>query len=126
MRGRTTRIRHQLPRDVTQGEQFRDAQRAQDSVPHQLLRKVEMIYTEPLVLSGLERSPEIIEAGRIIDLSAQEVPLHCGGLCHFVWLPNRGGAQIGSIDGMSVAANGGKKYRFTFRLTFAPAGGLSG
>jgi hypothetical protein len=114
-----TRIRHQLTRDVGLGEQFRDAQQALDGIPVTVLRKVEMTYAEPMTLGGFARPPEGIEAIRVIDLSAQETPVTCGGLAHFVWKPRQGGAQIYSIDGMSVAANGGKPYRFTFRITFA-------
>lgn len=121
------RIRTQFAGNTTTlGERFRDAQGALDAIPIMVLRKREMVYDEPLVLGGMERQPESIEAMRIIDLSDQEQPVHGGGLCHFVWRPNLGGAQITSVDGMSVAANGGKKYRFTFRLTFVPAGGFNG
>jgi hypothetical protein len=120
------RIRNQLSRDVTLGEQFRDAQQSLDAIPTIVHRKLEVQYTEPLVLGGFSQQPDGIEVLRVIDLNAQETPLSCGGLAHFVWKPDKGGAHITSIDGMSVAANGGKKYRFTFRLSFTPAGGRNG
>ena len=125
MRGFKPRIRHQLAREASLGESLRDAQSSLDIVPLIVLRRVEMPYAEPMVLGGMDRSPEFIEA-RVVDLDAPEAPVNCGSLCHFVWKPAQGGAQITSIDGMSVAANSGKKYRFTFRLTFAPAGGFNG
>jgi hypothetical protein len=31
---------------------------------------------------------------------------------------------IKSINGMTAAANGGKKYKFMFRITFTPRGGV--
>jgi hypothetical protein len=117
------RIRHQLGRDVTLGEQMRDAQKGLDVIPVTVLRKLQMRYTEPLVLGGFERSPEAIEALRVVSMADQENALLCGGMCHFAWRPNKGGAQITSIDGMSIAANGGKDYRFTFRITFEPTAG---
>lgn len=123
MRRRATRIRNQMPRDVQLGEQFRDAQSSLDVVPLTLLRRIEMVYSEPMVLGALTEQPESIEAIRVIDLTSQETVQLNGGLAWFIWRPDRGGAVIHSIDGMSVAANGGRKYRFTFRLTFVPPGG---
>ena len=122
---RTTRIRHQLTRDVGLGEQFRDAQQALDSIAYQLHRTVEMLYAEPMTLGGFEQRPDAIEAIRVVDMAAQETPVtDAGGVAHFVWKPRNGGAVIGSINGMTAAANGGKKYKFTFRITFTPRGGV--
>lgn len=126
MSNRRQRIRHQLTQDVSMGEQFRDTQQSLDVIPLVVMRRIELPYSEPLTLGNLTRSPDGIEVLRVIDLGAQETPLHVGGLCHFVWRPGKGGAQIESIDGMTVAADGGKKYRFTFRITYAPVGGLNG
>lgn len=120
------RIRQQLLSDAALGENFRDAQRGLDYVPLVTQRKIEMLYAEPLVLGNLPVMPESIEVMRVLDLSNQERPLHSGGLCHFVWRPKQGGAFIESVDGMSVPVNGGKKYRFTFRFSFAPGGGSNG
>lgn len=120
------RIRNQLANSVALGEQLRDTQQGIDTIPLMVQRRIDMAYSEPLVLGNLLRSPDSIEVVRVLDLSAQETPVPAGGLCHFTWNPKKGGAQIMSIDGMSVAANGGKKYRFTFRLSYAPAGGSNG
>lgn len=120
------RIRHQLSRDAVLGEQFRDTQQSLDAIPSTVLRRITTLYAEPLVLGSFSQEPEGIELLRIVDLSAQEKPVTCGSLCHFVWRPLLGGAQITSVDGMSIAANGGKKYRFTFRITFAAPGGFNG
>lgn len=115
------RIRFQLPDDKAQAENFRDIQRAFDAIPIVLLRKIEVEYGEPLVLGNLDNEPDAIELIRVIDLDAPETPVLTGGMCHYVWRPDRGGAQITSIDGMT----GRKKYRFTFRLTYAAIGGFS-
>lgn len=120
------RIRHQMTQSAELGEQFRDIQRAFDAIPIIILRKnIEVEYQEPLTLGKLDSEPDAIECIRVVDLAAQETPvLGAGGVCHYVWRPDRGGAQLTSINGMTLAANGGKKYRFTFRLTYAPIGGV--
>lgn len=112
-------LRKQLFTDVALGEQARDMQGALDTIPQVVLRKVEMTYTEPMVLGNLRAQPEGLEVLRIIDLGNQEKPVPCGGLVHYVWSPVQGGAKITSIDGMSVPLNGNKPYRFTFRITYA-------
>lgn len=120
------RIRYQLPDNPALAENFRDIQRAFDAIPIVLLRNVETQYTEPLVLGNMDNEPNGIEALRVVDLAAPETPVRdAGGVCHYVWRPDRGGAQIFAINGMSMAANGGKKYRFLFRLTYAAVGGFS-
>lgn len=111
-------IRYQLSRDTVQGEQGRDIQGALDSIPEVRLRKLTAVYTEPLTLGTFPKQPEGIELLRVVDMSAPEIPVLCGQSCHFVWQPQNGGAVVKSIDGMSVAANGGKRYRFTFRITY--------
>lgn len=119
------RIRHQMTGSPELGEQFRDIQRALDAIPITLLRKIETQYAVPLVLGNLMNEPDAVELIRIIDLNAPESPVTCGSLCHYVWRPDRGGVQIMAIDGMTLAAHGGKSYRFTFRLTYAAVGGFS-
>lgn len=119
------RIRYQLTKNPELGESFRDVQRAFDAIPQVMLRKIETEYTVPLVLGNLDNEPDAIELIRIIDLNSQESPVGCGSLCHYVWRPDKGGAQIMAIDGLTLAANGGKKYRYTFRITYAPVGGFS-
>lgn len=119
------RIRYQLTKNPELGESFRDVQRAFDAIPQVMLRKVEVEFSSVLVLGNMDNEPDGIELLRIIDLSAPEKPVGCGSLCHYVWRPDKGGALIYAIDGMTLAANGGKKYRFTFRITYAPVGGFS-
>lgn len=119
------RIRRQFAEDPEVGEQWRDIQRAFDSMPTVLFRQVEMQYSEPLVLGNMVNSPDAIEAVRVTELAAVETPVHVGGVCDFVWRPDRGGAQITGINGMSVAAHGGKLYRFLFRLSYVAVGGFS-
>lgn len=119
------RIRRQLADDPEVGEQWRDIQRALDSMPTVLLRKVDVRYAEPLVLGNMVNQPDAIEVIRVLDLNAPETVLRAGPACDYVWRPDRGGAQITGITGMTLAANGGKLYRFLFRLTYAPVGGFS-
>jgi hypothetical protein len=120
------RIRQQLLKDPELAEQFRDVQRAFDSIPTMLIRKFELEYQEPLVIGNLTNEPDGIELIRIIDLGAPESPLvGVGGLCHWVWRPDRSGAQVMSIGGMSLPFHGGVRYRFTFRITYVPVGGFS-
>lgn len=114
-----TQLRQQLARDTSIGEQARDVQAGFDSIPRQLLRKVAMNYSEPMTLGGFTSSPEGIEVLRVVPDLSPSTALPVGGLCHFDWLPQQGGAVIRSIDGMSPTINGGIRYRFTFRLTFA-------
>ena len=124
MRTRFQRIRYQLSSDPRLGEQFRDAQQALDNVPSMIERSVEMLYSEPMVLGGFDRNPSSIEATRVVDMAAQETPvIGAGGVAHFVWKPRNGGAVITSINGMTAAGNGGKRYRFVFRITFSARGG---
>lgn len=80
-------------------------------------RVVEQLYAEPMTLA-LEAEPLYIECPRIVNLFQQDLPvIACSGMVHFTWKPRNGGAVITNISGMSVAANGGIKYRFYFRIT---------
>lgn len=118
------RVRQQVLQNVELGEQFRDIQRAFDAIPIFLQRTIEMMYTEPLVLGNLQQEPDAILCIRVIDLASQETTvLGAGGVCHYVWRADAGGAHINSINGMSLVSNGGKKYRLTFLLVYAPVGG---
>jgi len=116
-------LRKQLWEDPDKGEQARDIQQAFDRQPRTALRTVVMQYSEPLVIGNLREQPAGIEAIRILEDKDQQSPVRAGGLCHFAWLPQKGGAVVGSIDGMNVPLNGGKSYRFTFRFTYEPAQG---
>ena len=96
-------------------------QGAFDTIPHVVLRKMELTYSEPMTLK-LRQRPEGIEVLRVVSLVAnQEIPVKCGTAVHYVWRPDVAGAQITSIDGMSMALNGAKQYRFTFRITYEGA-----
>lgn len=120
------RIRYQLQGNPELAETFRDVQRAFDSQPTVLLRRFDAQFTLPLVIGNLTDEPDEIRLGRIIDLTSQESPVTaCSGMCHFVWRPDRGGAQITAISGLTLGVNGGKLYRYTFELVYAPVGGLN-
>lgn len=112
-------LRQQLSINTQIGEQARDMQNALDTIPLMVTRKVTGMYREPIVLGALRAPPVAIEAIRVVD--ATETPVKCGGLCHFVYKPEQGGALINSIDGMSLALNGGKQYTFSFRITYEGA-----
>ena len=109
-------LRKQLFEKLDLGEHARDVQQLFDLVPRMFTKTTESAYTQPMVLGGFDEQPESIELVRIIDLNAQETPVACGSMVHYVWKPQRGGAQITSIDGLTPSPS--TKYRFTFRLTF--------
>lgn len=118
------RLRQQLGKDVQQGEQIRDTQQALDSFPVTFNRTVEMNYAEPMMLNIGKVPASGLEAIRVVDMAAQEQPvIGAGGVAHFNWKPQLGGAQITSINGMTAAAHGGKRYRFVFRVTLSAEGG---
>lgn len=115
--------RYQLPRRIYDaknealGEHARGVQEVFDRIPVIEDRTVEQLYAEPMTLA-LDAEPLYIECPRIINLLQQSLPvIACSGMVHFDWLPRQGGAVIRNISGMSVAANGGIKYRFYFRIT---------
>lgn len=114
-------MRQQLSKDPNVGEALRDTQGALDQIPIQLLRTITGLYAEPLALGSLPSKPLSVEAISVVDQADQETPVLTGSLCHCVWDPQKGGAQIKSIDGLSA---NGKTYRFTFRITFAQGGGV--
>lgn len=116
------RLRRQLFEDVSMGEHARDTQRALDAIPLTLLRTVEANFAPMIAVGGATRPPDAVEAIRVVDMASQETPTGAGGACDFVWRPQSGGAQVTGIPGLTVAANGGRRYRFTFRLTFAAGG----
>lgn len=116
-------LRQQLWTDKNLGELARDAQDAFDAMPTVELRSIVMAYTEPLVLGQIDEQPAGIEVIRIYREDDQERSVGTGGLCHFVWKPDAGGAFIKNIDGMSVGTNGGIRYRFNFRISYFAKGG---
>lgn len=115
--------RYQLPRRIYDaknealGEHARGVQEVFDRIDVVEHRTVEQLYAEPMTLA-LTAEPLYIECPRISNLLQQNLPvIACTGMVHFDWLPKQGGAVIRNISGMSVAANGGIKYRFYFRIT---------
>lgn len=119
----TQQLRKQLFSDTNIGELARDVQQAFEQTPRMIFKTFEGLYTEPMTVLALQSPPLSVELVRVLDLAAQETPVKCGGLCHYVWSPQNGGCKITSIDGMSVAVNGNKAYRFTFRITYEPTAG---
>lgn len=118
-----TRRRFQLPRRIYDaqhaelGEHARAVQDVFDQLPVIEDRIVEAIYAEPMTLA-LPAEPLYIECPRITNLLQQSLPvIACNGMVFFDWLPRQGGAVIRNIGGLSVAANGGIKYRFYYRIT---------
>lgn len=92
------------------GEAFRDLDQAsRGAVKFLQLPPIEMIYTEPMLLSlNAEPSGGII-ALRIVNPLAPETPVPTSGMVHFWW--NGENAVITSIDGMT---SGQDKYVFYF------------
>jgi hypothetical protein len=118
-------VNHILPDrigDQSQAPAFklaRDAQSILSRIPVTEHRTVEEFYHEPIVMGGMREEPFCIECVRIVNLlNAQTNVTECTGFVNFTWLPNNGGAFIQNIGGLTVAANGGTKYRFYFRITY--------
>ena len=119
--------KHQLPRrlyeakDRELGEHARAVQEVFDQQAVTEHRVVEQLYAEPMTLA-LDTEPFSIECVRIVNLFQQDLPvIACSGMVHYTWKPRNGGAVIANISGLSVAANGGIKYRFYYRITYRTA-----
>lgn len=100
------------------GYHARDTQQIFSAIPVQEQRIVETIYNEPLVIGNLKEEPFSIKLERIINLFAPPTPVRCGSMCHFTWDPKSGGAQITSIDGLSMGFDHTVKFRFFFVVTY--------
>jgi hypothetical protein len=118
-------ITHILPRRIGDEQHAptfqlaRDAQLVMQKIPVTEHRIVEEFYKEPIAMGGLKEEPFCIECVRIVNLlNAQTNVPACTGFVNYVWMPNNGGAVIQNIGGLTVAANGGTKYRFYFRITY--------
>ena len=122
MTSQRPRLRRQLFEDVSMGEHARDTQRALDSIPLTVVRTFEATFGPTVAVGGATRPPDAVEAIRVVDLASQETPTGAGGTCDFVWRSQQGGAVVTGIPGLTVATHGGRRYRFTFRLTFATGG----
>lgn len=118
-------VNHILPKRI--GEQqhaptyqlARDSQLVLQKIPVTEHRIIEELYKEPIAMGGLKEEPFSIECVRIVNLlNAQTNVPACTGFVNFIWKPNNGGAVIQNIGGLTVAANGGTKYRFYFRITY--------
>lgn len=118
--------RHQLPRRIFEekdkelGEHVRAVQEVFDRQPVTEHKTVEQLYAEPMTL-GLDAEPYCVELVRIVNLQQNLPVIACSGMVHYTWLPRNGGAVIANISGLSVAANGGIKYRFYYRITYRTA-----
>lgn len=106
---------YQTQRQKLGGANDRATQNVFMSLPRFVSLVLEAPYVEPLAIAVIEE-PESIELVRIIDLKAQDTPVLCGSMCHFAYLPQAGGANIRSIDGLS--SDPSSSYRFTFRITY--------
>jgi hypothetical protein len=106
---------HQLNKDPINGANQRATQNALMSQPRFVTMTLDSVYSEPMPLNVGAEQPESIELTRILNLSSQELPVLCGQMCHWVYRPDLGGAQLTSIDGLTPSA---LICRFTFRITY--------
>lgn len=106
---------YQVTSDAITGANLRAVQQVFMSMPRFVTVTFDNAYVEPLVLA-VESEPVSIELVRIINLQSTDVPVLCGSMCHFTYLPAQGGALIRSIDGLT--SDGIARYRFTFRITY--------
>lgn len=97
----------------------RDTQLIFNNIPVTEHRTMETFYAEPMTMGGLQEEPFCIELVRIVNLLQGEQPVTgCTGFLNFVWKPQKGGAVINNVNGMSVGTNGTTKYRFYYRITY--------
>jgi hypothetical protein len=117
-----SQLRKQFFRDREQGEHARDVQAALSSTQHTESKAFEAFYAEPMFVASplAGQAPESIECTRCVSVVNTETPVAFGSAVNFVWLPQRGGCQITSIDGLTPSNM--TKYRFTLRFTY-PKGG---
>lgn len=111
---------YQIQPDALSGANDRAVQNILMSMPRVSIQVLEGAYVEPLTLTVAE-DPVSIELARVVNLLQQDVPVQCSSLCHFIYRPEAGGAQITSIDGLT--SNAASRYRFTFRITYKAQNG---
>jgi hypothetical protein len=95
------------PTDI--GELARDLRAKLATIPRRRIVEFEGLYTEPMYV-GVESNPKALACLRVRNKAAQEAPVLCGQMVHWVW--DSGRAKINSIDGMSPGS--GLTYMFTF------------
>ena len=110
------KLRQQLLQDQALGDIARDVQKVFDLLNPVTYKKFREYYTEPMVLGVFSEAPLSIELVRIATVTQPELPVRCGGLVHFVYKPQRGGAIITNIDGLSPVVR--TQYDFVFKVTF--------
>lgn len=110
------KLRQQLLQDQTLGELARDCQKIFDLINPCTYKKFREFYKEPMVLGIFTEAPLAIEMVRITPVVGAENPVLCGGLVHFVYKPQKGGAIITSIDGLSPTPR--TEYDYVFKITF--------
>lgn len=110
------KLRQQLLEDQTLGEIARDVQKVFDLLNPVTYKAFREYYTEPMVLGVFSEPPLSIELVRIADVIRPELPVKCGSLVHYVYKPQKGGAIITNIDGLSPVVR--TQYDFVFKVTF--------
>ncbi len=110
------KIRQTLIDDQTVGDLARDLQKIFDLINPVAYKTFTTFYTEPMTLGVFVEAPLSIELVRITPVVQTELPVKCGGLCHYVYKPQKGGAIITSIDGLSPLPRA--EYNFVFKITF--------
>lgn len=114
-------LRQQLLDDQQLGDIARDVQKVFNLIPPTFYKKFRSFYSEPMVLGIFLEPPLSIELVRITTVVQSELPVRCGGMVHYVYKPQQGGAIVTSIDGLSTAGTR-LQYDFVFRITFSPIG----
>lgn len=111
-----TQLPYQTNTDEINGGNQRATQNAFSSMPRFVTAKQEGAYVEPFLLNVGSEEPESIALVRIVNLFQPDVPVLCGELVHWIYLPAAGGASITSIDGLT--SDPASRYRMTFRITY--------
>jgi hypothetical protein len=113
-----TQLRKQIFPKQDLGDHARDTQRSFDTIPRVIEKTLDAYYTEPMALGSpiANIKPSSIKLTHIESLVTPETPVLCGGMVHFNWKPQNGGAIVTSIDGLTPSTS--TKYRFVFEFSY--------
>lgn len=109
-------LERKLLEDQAMGVLARDVQKVFNLLNPYVYKRFREYYTEPMTLGIFSAPPLCIELVRITAVVQAEQPVKCGGLVHYVYKPQKGGAIITNIDGLSPVVR--TQYDFVFKVTF--------
>jgi hypothetical protein len=111
------RLAQTLIQDPTVGKLAQDTQKIFNLINPVSYKEFQREYTEPMALGVFSEPPLCIELVRVTSVAQTEQPVRSGGMVHYVYKPQKGGAIITSIDGFTPTTPR-TFYNFVFRITF--------